>query len=57
MWDNCQIHLEAGESSFVLMDYVIWGVLLCPVFEADMKLHYIVDTVDGDMLLRVNDWS
>ena len=54
MWDNCQIRLEAESSSFVLMDYVIRGALLCPVFEADTKLHYIVDTVDGDMLLRVN---
>jgi hypothetical protein len=57
MWVNCQIHSEAEESSFVLMNYVVWGTLLCPFFEADMKLHYVIDMVDGDMLLWVNDWS
>lgn len=52
MWDGCQIHAEAGGSSFVLMDYVVRGALLCPVFELETKLHYLLDTVDGDMLLR-----
>jgi hypothetical protein len=54
MWDSCKIRLEARESSFVLMDYLICGALLCPVFESDTKLYYIVDTVNGDMFLRVN---
>ena len=58
MWDNCQIYEEARESSFVLMDYVVRGAFLCPVFNSDSatRLHYIVDTVDGDMFLRVNSW-
>ena len=58
IWDNCQICLEARESSFVLMEYVVRGVLLCPVFNlSDTRLHYIIDTVDGDMYLRVNSLS
>lgn len=54
MWDNCQISSEAKESSFVLLDYVVRGALMCPVFNSDARLHYIVDTIDGDMFLRVN---
>ena len=57
MWNNCQIRAEARESSFVLMDYIVRGALMCPVFNSDTGLHYIVDTVDGDMFLRVNNWS
>lgn len=58
MWDNCQIRAEARESSFILMDFVVRGALLCPIpsFNSDSRLHYIIDTVDGDMLLRVNSW-
>lgn len=57
MWDNCQIRAEAKNTSFMLMDYVIRGALLCPIFDSNSNLHYIVDTVDGDMLLRVNNWA
>jgi hypothetical protein len=57
MWDNCQILAEDKESSFVLMDYIVRGALLCPVFNSDARFHYIIDTVDGDMFLRVNSWS
>jgi hypothetical protein len=36
MWDKCQVYAEAKESSFVLMDYVVHGALLChPVFDSD----------------------
>jgi hypothetical protein len=58
MWDNCQICVESRESSFMMMDYVVRGALLCPVFNhSDTRLHYIMDTVDGDMFLRVNNLS
>lgn len=57
LWNNCQIYAEAKESSFILMDYLIRGALLCPVFESDLRLHYLVDTIDGDMFLRINGWS
>ena len=58
MWDNCQIYEEAKESSFILIDYVVRGALMCPIFNSDSatRLHSIVDTVDGDMLLHVNSW-
>jgi hypothetical protein len=55
MWKNCQISAEArnSESSFVLMDYV-WVVqgarLLYPIFDSNARLHYVVDTVNEDML-------
>ncbi|KAF8980125.1 hypothetical protein BDQ17DRAFT_1517813 [Cyathus striatus] len=44
MWKNCQIFNEDSNSSFLLMDYIIHGALMCPAF----------DTVDGDMFLRIN---
>jgi hypothetical protein len=56
-WDNCQVRVEAKDSSFVLMDYIVRGALMCPVFETDASLHYVMDTVDGDMFLRVNSLS
>jgi hypothetical protein len=57
MWRNCQILAEARNSSFLLLDYVVRGALLCPVFDSDARLHYVVDTVDGDMFLHVNNLS
>jgi hypothetical protein len=57
MWDNCQIRAEANGSSFVLMDYVVRGALMCPVFDSNARLHYVMDTTNGDLLLRVNNWS
>ena len=49
--------MEAKESSFILMDYIVRGALMCPVFESDIGLHYFVDTIDADMFSRVNGWS
>ena len=57
VWPNCQIRLEEQESSFVLMEFVVQEALLCPVFDSNMALNYIIDTVDGDMFLCVNRWS
>jgi len=56
-WENCQLRTEASNSSFVLLDYVVRGALLCPVFNSDAMLHYIIDTIDGDMFLRLNSLS
>jgi hypothetical protein len=28
-----------------------------PVFDSDARLHYFIDTVDGDMFLHVNNLS
>lgn len=54
LWDNCQIRAESKESSFVSMDYIVRGAVVCPVFDSETRLHYIVDTIDGDMFLRIN---
>ena len=56
-WENCQIYAESRDPSFVLLDYVVRGALLCPVFDSNARLHYIIDTVDGDMFLHVNSLS
>ncbi|KAF8994667.1 hypothetical protein BDQ17DRAFT_1392381 [Cyathus striatus] len=58
LWDNCQILNEDRDSSFLLLDFVVRGGLMCPAFDNSLSLsslHYIVDTVDGDMFLRVNN--
>lgn len=55
MWQRNLISAESKDPSFILMDYVIRGALMCPVFDSDASLHYILDTVDGDMFLRVNN--
>jgi len=57
MWKNCQISAETRNSSFVLLDYIVRGALMCPVFDSDARFHYLIDTVDGDMFLRVNNLS
>ena len=49
--------MEAKYNLEVLMDYIVRGALMCPVFESDIGLHYFVDTIDADMFLRVNGWS
>jgi hypothetical protein len=37
------------------MDYLLRGVLMCPVSGEDgEKAHYLIDTVDPDMFLRDN---
>jgi hypothetical protein len=60
MWKNCQISAKArnSESSFIFMDYVQVvqrARLLYPIFDSDARLHYVVDTVNGDMFLCVNN--
>jgi len=56
-WDGCQIRAENKEPSFVLMEYLVRGALLCPAFESDDGSYYIIDTIDGDMFIRLNNWS
>jgi len=55
-WDGCQICVEDSNSSFILIEHLIRGALLCPVFESENRSYYIMDTVDGDMFLRLNNW-
>lgn len=57
LWAGCQVHEQAKEYSFILMDYVSRGALLTPVTDrADEKLHFLVDTTDPDMFLRVDKY-
>ena len=57
-WDGCEVRDEEKNISFLRMDYVVRGALLARAFEAPREsLHYIVDTVDYDMFLRVNNYS
>ncbi|KZT29211.1 hypothetical protein NEOLEDRAFT_1086238 [Neolentinus lepideus HHB14362 ss-1] len=55
VWDGCRVYEELHEPTFVLMDYIVRGALLTPVFDQPKKsLHYLVDTVDADIFLRAN---
>jgi len=56
-WEGCQIRTEDSNSLFVLMEYLVRGALLCPVFESDTRSYYVINTIDGDMFLRVNNWT
>ena len=57
-WDGCEVRDEEKIISFLRMDYVVRGALLARAFEGPKdSLHYIVDTVDYDMFLRVNNYS
>ena len=56
IWDGCKVLEEAELSSFLLMDEVVRGALLAPAFGSKQKrLHYFIDTVDGDMYLRAGN--
>jgi hypothetical protein len=42
-------------STFMALEHVTQGALLCPIFGAPHKIFYVVDCVDADMFLRIND--
>ncbi len=57
-WKGCRVVEEDKSSFFMLMEYVTRGGLVCPVSDRDGELrNYIVDSIDSDMLLRVNGWE
>ena len=57
-WKGCRVLEEDRSSSFMLMEYVIRGALVCPVSEHKGELrNYIIDSTDSDMFLRVNGWE
>jgi hypothetical protein len=46
---------DEGSLTIVSLDYLLRGVLMCPVSEQEgEKAHYFVDTVDADIFLREN---
>lgn len=54
-WDGCMVLEESTEFTFLPMHDVIRGALLCPAFDGPRaSLHYVVDTIDEDMFLRLN---
>ncbi len=46
------VYAEEKDVTFLSMEYVIRGALLSPVQPTQLSLHYLVDTIDADMLLR-----
>ena len=55
VWDGCRVLDEDGDSSLILVDYLVRGALMCPVGDRmGERTHYVVDTIDGDMFLRAN---
>ncbi len=57
-WKGCRVVEEDKSSSFMLMEYVTRGGLVCPVSDREGELrNFIVDSVDSDMFLRVNGWE
>ncbi len=58
IWKGCKVVEEDKLSSFMLMQYVIRGALVCPVSDQKGELrNYIIDSIDSDMFLRVNGWE
>ncbi|KAJ7344065.1 hypothetical protein DFH08DRAFT_701692 [Mycena albidolilacea] len=54
---DCPIRekMPATAASFVTLEHVVHGTLLCPIFGGKAEMHYIIDCVDEDMYLRVNN--
>jgi hypothetical protein len=58
MWKGCRVVEEDKSLSFMLLEYIIRGGLVCPVSERKgERTNYIVDTIDSDMFLRANGWE
>lgn len=46
---------EEPDTTLVQMDYLVRGVLVCPVSEREEeKSHYFMDSIDPDIFLREN---
>ena len=58
IWKGCRVLDEDTRPSIVRMDYLLRGVLMCPVSGEDgKKAHYLIDTVDPDMFLMTTTSS
>ncbi|KAK7016055.1 hypothetical protein R3P38DRAFT_3321527 [Favolaschia claudopus] len=51
---DCPIRERKSGVMFIALEHVVRGVLLCPIFGASREAFYVIDTVDGDMFLRIN---
>ncbi|KAJ7181268.1 hypothetical protein C8R46DRAFT_1211522 [Mycena filopes] len=47
--------LSQQSSTFIALEHIVRGALLCPIFGGKQGMHYIVDCIDEDMYLRVNN--
>ncbi|KAK6974605.1 hypothetical protein R3P38DRAFT_3132210 [Favolaschia claudopus] len=45
---------NSSSPTFISLEHVERGALLCPVFGASKEVFYIIDCIDEDMYLRVN---
>jgi hypothetical protein len=55
MWDGCRVLDEESDNTFVQLDYLLCGALVCPVSEwEEEKSHYFIDRIDSDIFLREN---
>jgi hypothetical protein len=52
---DCPIREWSPGSTFIALEHVTRGALLCPIFGASREVFYVVDCVDADMFLRVNN--
>ncbi|KAK6972070.1 hypothetical protein R3P38DRAFT_3336150 [Favolaschia claudopus] len=51
---DCPIRERKSGVMFIALEHVVRGVLLCPIFGASREAFYVIDTIDGDMFLRIN---
>jgi hypothetical protein len=55
IWDGCRVLNEESDTTFIRMDYLLRGALVCPVSKQELeKVHYFIDSIDPDMFLREN---
>ncbi|KAJ7093808.1 hypothetical protein C8R44DRAFT_989899 [Mycena epipterygia] len=52
---DCPMREWGPRSTFIALEHVTRGALLCPIFGASREVLYVIDCVDEDMLLRVNE--
>lgn len=55
VWDGCLTYDQGHKLSFVHLDDVFRGVIMCPTFGSEHEhTYYLLDDVDNDMFLRLN---
>ncbi|KAJ7142518.1 hypothetical protein C8R44DRAFT_603110 [Mycena epipterygia] len=52
---DCPMREWSNGSTFIALEHVTRGALLCPIFGAPREVFYVIDCVDEDMFLRINN--
>ncbi|KAJ7095549.1 hypothetical protein C8R44DRAFT_644930 [Mycena epipterygia] len=52
---DCPMREWGPRSTFIALEHVTRGALLCPIFGESREVFYVIDCVDEDMFLRVNE--